>query len=65
MSATRTAVIRVALEGDQTRQQLERLGQDGERALDRVRGAAKAADPALQGVASASDGLARSMGRMA
>jgi len=65
MSATRTAVIRVAFEGDQTRQQLERLGQDGERALDCVRGAAKAADPALQGVASASDGLARSMGGMA
>jgi tape measure domain-containing protein len=60
---TRTASIRINFEGDQARRGLERLGADGQRALQQVESAATRARPSVQALATVTDGLAQSMGR--
>jgi tape measure domain-containing protein len=62
---TRTAVIRVQFDGNDARQQLERLGENGQRSLDRVSQAARNTSPAMQAAASAADSLGQSVGGLA
>jgi hypothetical protein len=59
-SAARTIAIRLTADNaEPTRRALEQVGESGERALRRIDAASAAAQPALQGLATASDGAVR------
>lgn len=62
MSASRSATIRVGFDGDQARAGLERLGNDGNRALDRLRGAAAATEQSANLAGQGLAGLGQAMG---
>lgn len=62
---TRPVKLRVeAEEVNRARQDLERLGADGDRALKRIGTASVAAQPGIQGLAAASDGAVRAFGNL-
>ncbi|MCZ8147629.1 MAG: hypothetical protein O9325_07255, partial [Roseomonas sp.] len=59
-AAARTIAIRLTADNaEPTRRALEQVGETGDRALRRIDAASAAAQPALQGLAAASDGAVR------
>lgn len=58
---TRNAVINVGVNDQDARRKLEALGESGQRSLERVGNAARAAQPGMQALASTSDALAGSI----
>ena len=63
--AARTIAIRLSAENAETvRRSLEKLGADGKKALEQIDGASAKAQPAMRGLASASDATVRSFGAL-
>ncbi|MFN6268346.1 MAG: hypothetical protein ACK45D_19175, partial [Alphaproteobacteria bacterium] len=63
--AARTIAIRLSAENAETvRRSLEKLGADGKKALEQIDSASAKAQPAMRGLASASDAAVRSFGAL-